>query len=196
MRLALFDFDGTITTKDSMVDFIQYAVGKKAYYFGLIVLSPILVAYKLKLYPNYKAKERLLAYFFKRMSIKKFQKNVTSYSTNKIDSIVKKEAMERISWHKKRGDEVVVVSASMECWLKDWCDRNRLRVIATKLEIVDGKFTGKFLTKNCYGEEKVNRLQQSYCMDDYSYIYAYGDSRGDKELLAIADKAFYRAFRD
>ncbi len=195
MKLALFDFDGTITTKDSMVEFILYAVGKKAYYLGLLKLSPMLIAYRLKLYPNHKAKERLLAYFFKKMSIKEFQALVTSYGEHEIDKIVRKDALAKIQWHKEQGDEVVVVSASMECWLKSWCDRKNIKLIATQLEILDGRFTGKFATKNCYGEEKVNRLRACYSMDDYAYIYAYGDSRGDRELLALADEGFYKPFR-
>ena len=195
MRLALFDFDGTITTKDSMVKFIQYAVGKRKYYFGLLRLSPMLMAYKLNLYPNDKAKERLLAYFFKKITIKEFQEIVIGYDKNELDKIVRKEAIAKILWHKKQGDEVVVVSASMECWLKLWCDRQNIKLIATKLEIENGKFTGKFATPNCYGEEKVTRLQELYPTEQYSHIYAYGDSRGDRELLKLADEAFYKPFR-
>ncbi len=195
MRLALFDFDGTITTKDSMVKFIQYAVGKRKYYFGLLRLSPMLMAYKLNLYPNDKAKERLLAYFFKKITIKEFQEIVIGYDKNELDKIVRKEAIAKILWHKKQGDEVVVVSASMECWLKLWCDRQNIKLIATKLEIENGKFTGKFATPNCYGEEKVTRLKELYPTEKYSHIYAYGDSRGDRELLKLADEAFYKPFR-
>ena len=195
MKLALFDFDGTITTKDSMVEFILYAVGKKAYYLGLLKLSPMLVAYKLKLYPNHKAKERFLAYFFKEMRIKEFQELVTAYGESEIGKIVRDKAIEKIAWHKAQGDEVVVVSASMECWLKSWCDKKNIKLIATKLEILDGRFTGKFATKNCYGQEKVNRLRACYRMEDYSHIYAYGDSKGDREILALADESFYKPFR-
>ncbi len=195
MRLALFDFDGTITTKDSMVEFIQYAVGKRKYYFGLLRLSPMLMAYKLNLYSNDKAKERLLAYFFKKITIKEFQEIVIGYDKNELDKIVRKEAIAKILWHKKQGDEVVVVSASMECWLKLWCDRQNIKLIATKLEIENGKFTGKFATPNCYGEEKVTRLKELYPTEKYSHIYAYGDSRGDRELLKLADEAFYKPFR-
>ena len=196
MKLALFDFDGTITTKDSMVEFLLYAVGKRAYYFGLFRLSPILIAYKLKLYSNNRAKERLLGYFFKPIGLKKFQKLVIGYSNDEIDKIIRKEALKKIAWHKQQGDEVVVVSASMECWLKNWCERQNIKLIATRLEIENGKFTGKFKTKNCYGQEKVNRLKELYHIENYSHIYAYGDSRGDRELLTLADEAFYRPFRD
>ena len=68
-------------------------------------------------------------------------------------------------------------------------------LIATRLEIKDDLMTGKFLTKNCYGIEKVNRVKEAYNLDDYDCIYVYGDSRGDKELLELADKSFYKPFR-
>ena len=195
MSLALFDFDGTITSKDSMVEFIQYAVGKKNYYLGLLKLSPILVAYKLKLYPNDRAKKKFLFHFFKDIPPQEFQMLATQYATNEIDKIVRKEAIERISWHKEQGDEVVIVSASMACWLKAWCESNEIKLIATELEISNNIFTGKFTTKNCYGEEKVNRIKSLYDIEKYSYVYAYGDSRGDRELLALGDESFYKPFR-
>lgn len=195
MKLALFDFDGTITTKDSMIEFLLYAVGKKAYYLGLLKLTPMLVAYKLKLYPNYRAKEKFLFHFFNNMRPKEFQELSAKYANEEIDKIVRKEALERIAWHKEQGDEVVIISASMECWLKAWCDKREIRLIATKLALDSSIFTGKFITKNCYGQEKVNRLRELYQTEEYSYIYAYGDSRGDKELLALADESFYKPFR-
>jgi HAD superfamily hydrolase (TIGR01490 family) len=194
MKLALFDFDGTITTKDSMVEFIIYAVGSWRYYLGLLILSPMLIAYKLKLYPNDKAKEKLLAHFFKKMTIKRYYQLTKGYSSNELDKIVRPKALEQIAWHKRQGDEVVVISASMECWLKEWCGRQDIRLIATKLEIKNGYFTGRFSTKNCYGEEKVNRLREVYHIEEYAYIYAYGDSQGDRELLALADEPFYKPF--
>ena len=72
--LALFDFDGTITKDDSLLKFIRFVVGDGRFVFGLVVLSPILVAYKLKLIPNYKAKQKMLSWFFKGMSKEAFLK--------------------------------------------------------------------------------------------------------------------------
>jgi len=59
-----------------------------------------------------------------------------------------------------------------------------------------GVVTGKLLSKNCYGIEKANRIQEVYNLSDYKHIYAYGDSRGDRELLELADESFYKPFRD
>jgi len=194
--LALFDFDGTITTKDSLAEFIKFAVGNKTYYMGLLRLSMILISYTLKILPNDKAKEKLISHFFSGWDINKFQKIARQYSSKKIGKIVRNKAIQKIKWHQRKGHKVVVVSASIECWLKVWCSNNNIELISTKLEIKDSVLTGKFSSKNCYGIEKVNRIKEKYDLDDYSYIYAYGDSNGDKELLSLANESFYKPFRD
>jgi len=196
MTLSLFDFDGTITTHDSLIKFIRFVVGDAKFIGGMALLSPMLTAYKLKLIPNYKAKQYMLSYFFKGISEKKFIQVANEYSLKHIDTILRPKAMEKIAWHKEQGHRIVIVSASIEYWLKPWCDKNDLDLIATKLEIQDGIITGKFLTKNCYGVEKYNRINEIYDLSEYDYIYAYGDSRGDRELMELADERFYKPFRD
>jgi len=196
MKLALFDFDGTITVKDSLTDFIQFAVGKPNYYIGLLRLSPMLAAYTLKLIPNDIAKEKLIAHFFKDWDEKRFQKIAEQYSLGQLEKIIRPEAIKKIKWHRDQGHQIVVVSASMECWLSAWCGKNGIALISTRLEMIDGKLSGKFDTKNCHGAEKVNRVQEKYHLNNFDYIYAYGDSRGDKELLELADELYYKPFRN
>ena len=195
-QIALFDFDGTITTDDSLIKFIRFVVGDSKFIWGMTLLSPILIVYKLSLIPNYKAKQYMLSYFFKGMSEEKFRQVANEYSLKHIKTILRPKAMEKIAWHKEQGHKVVIISASMECWLKAWCVDNNLELIATKMEIKNGIITGKLLTKNCYGIEKANRLQEKYNLNDYDYIYVYGDSRGDRELLELSDESFYKPFRD
>ena len=57
--IAAFDFDGTITTKDTLFDFVKFHVGSKNFYKGLIFLSPILILYKLGFIRNDIAKQKL-----------------------------------------------------------------------------------------------------------------------------------------
>lgn len=189
--LALFDFDGTITHKDSLLDFVQYAVGKPAYYKGLLALSPILLAFKLKLIRNDIAKEAFITHFFKNWDYSHFKEAADDYSQNAINKIVRPSMLEKLQWHQQQGHDTVVVSASMETWLKIWCQKNKAALIGTQLEIIDGKVTGKFSSKNCYGVEKVERIKQQYDLLEYQTVYAYGDSSGDKEMLAIADTAYF-----
>ena len=195
MNIAFFDFDGTITKKDTLIEFIKYSVGSKNYYLGIFANLPMLLRFKLKLLANDEAKQRLLTYFFSNWSEDKFKTTAYNYSKNEIDKIVKKSALEKIDWHKKNGDKVVVVSASLESWLKPWCEKNNLDLICTKMKFDEGKVSGRFLGKNCHGQEKANKIKENFDLKKYDKIYAYGDSSGDKQMLALATHPHFRVFK-
>ena len=192
MTLALFDFDGTITSKDSFGDFIAYAVGRKKLVIGALFLSPMLLAYALGLIRSWKAKELVSTYFFRGWDSRKFEGLASKYSQERLPHIVREIALERIEWHKLRGDRVVVVSASIDLWLTDWCATCDVDLIATKLEIKEGHVTGRFAGKNCSGKEKVRRIEERYDVKSFDYIYAYGDSPGDRAMLDMANEKYYR----
>jgi len=187
MNIVLFDFDGTLTKKDSFLEFIKFSVGKRKFYLGLMALLPTILLYKLGFIKNYCAKLEILNYFFKDKSI--FYKKTNSFK-KEIYRILRDEMYERLKWHKKNEDLVVIVSASLRCYLKDWCKEEGIELIATEIEFADGKITYK--TKNCYGKQKVVRIREKYDLDKYDEIFAYGDSKGDLEMLNLADNAFYR----
>lgn len=98
----------------------------------------------------------------------------------------------------KQGAQCLVVSASVDNWVKPFFP-DAVKVLGTQLEVKDGRLTGRFTTPNCYGPEKVKRLKEAYpdleCNRDKYYIIAYGDSRGDKEILEFADERHYKPFR-
>lgn len=194
MNLALFDFDGTLTSKDSLPGFIQYAVGKPRYYLGLALLSPVLIAYQFGVIRNDIAKQKLMGQYFSGWSFERFQRIAEDYSRSEIDKILRQQAIEKLKWHQQQGDRVVVVSASMEDWLKPWCDERGVELLATRLLSVNGIISGEFETPNCHGEEKVNRVKAFLQLSDFDCIYVYGDSSGDTELLALADQGFYQKF--
>ena len=180
LTIVLFDLDGTLTRRDTFTDFIQYAVGKPKYYRGLLNMSPALTGYALRLISNHIAKEKLLSYYFKGWEISRFQQIADTYSAERIDELSRPLAVERIRWHQGQGHKVVIVSASLENWIAHWCNKYDLDLIATRIEVRDGKLTGRFLTK--------------YDLSDFQMIYAYGNSRGDTEMLNIANRSYYRLF--
>ena len=195
MKLALFDFDGTITTHDSFRDFLIFSFGKVKFLIGIFCLTPILVTYLLKLVPNWIAKQRVIKWFFEGMSEEQINDLGKKFAIQKLPQIVKKSALEKLNWHLEQGHRVIVVSASMEVYLKYWCENHKIEIIGTKLELVNGVVTGQFVGKNCWGIEKVNRIKELVKLEDYDYIYAYGDSRGDKEMLKIANESSFRKFQ-
>lgn len=193
--LALFDFDGTITKKDTLIEFIRYYHGTSKLLYGLCVLSPVLAAYKTGVIPNWKAKEKMLQFFFKGHSVKKFNDMCLEFTKGCIPSLIRPQAMNAIETHIKNNDHVYVVSASPENWVRPWCEQMNIKCIATCLETKDGHLTGRMSGKNCHGEEKVERIKHSITLGNYSEVFAYGDTEGDKPMLALAHKAFYKPFR-
>ena len=192
-NIAFFDFDGTITTKDSLFVFVKFAVGKWRFYKGLVARCWILFGYMLGLCSNTYAKQSLMRYFFKGYSAREFALLCENFQTT-LCGILRIKKMKKIAWHKDRGDIVVVVSATFEEYLKPFCQNLGLECLATRLEVVDGVLSGKFGTPNCYGEQKAVRIRASYDIVQYEEIYAYGDSKGDLAMLALATQRFYKKF--
>lgn len=188
IKIALFDFDGTITSKDTFIEFSIYAVGKLRFLMALFCNIIYLVGWKMGITPNYVAKERLFKSLFKGMHINEFNSLCESFS-DKIDGMLHPIGIEKLYKHIDEGIPVYVVSASIENWIKPWAKKHGItNVIATKIGVeAAGGLTGSFTSKNCYGKEKVNRIRRELKdMEDYD-IWAYGDSEGDDEMLAIAD---------
>lgn len=189
MNLALFDFDGTLTTKDSLDEFLKYSVGKKKYILNMLKFMPYFALWQTKLMNNGVAKEHLFRIFFKGMDEDLLKAKAKNFSLTKLDSIINKERFAILKKHQDNGDRVIIVSASMQCWLQPWCDKNNIELLSTRLEFKNGLFSGKFLTINCHGAEKERRIKEHLDIKEYKTIYAYGDSSGDKEMLALADKS-------
>lgn len=192
--IAAFDFDGTITTRDTLFDFIRFYKGMPRMIVGLLFISPVLVLFKLRFLSNSRAKEILFSHFFRGEKLEAFNRVCEEYSS-RIMEITRPEAVEKIKSHLNQHDKLIIVSASIDQWISPWAKKAGFSdIIATRIEVIDGIITGKLSGKNCYGKEKVNRLQEAF-PDRSSYtLYAYGDSSGDKELLAFADHPFYRKF--
>ncbi len=193
--IAFFDFDGTVTTKDSLLEFIKYSKGKTRFYFGFILYSPVLIAYKLKIISNQRAKEIMLRYFYGEMPVEKFDNYCNRFSREILPALIRSKALAEIKKFKEKGAEVVIVSASPEYWLKYWCDDMGLKCIATRLIVEDNRITGKIDGINCYGAEKVTRIRQKYDLNIFSAVYCYGDTPGDKPMLALGTIRFYKPFR-
>lgn len=155
---------------------------------------PVLTGMKLGFIPNHEAKEAVFTKFFAGQDAEILYKKGDYYGTHHLDVLVRDSARQRIHEHRKNGDRVVIVSASLDIWLNKWCENNGLELISTMPEVRNGTLTGRLGTKNCYGHEKVNRIKARLNPADFSEIYAYGDSRGDREMLALAHKPFYRYF--
>lgn len=80
--------------------------------------------------------------------------------------------MQRIAWHQARGDTVVVVSASLDVYLRPWCQQHNLELLCSEVEFQNGAATGKYQGGDCSGLAKKARILANYALTDYEAIFA------------------------
>lgn len=194
--VAAFDFDGTLTYRDSLMPFGIFVQGKLLSTLSVTLALPYLLGFVCKIVSRKKAKEALLARFFKGEHIESLRKWGQEFASKGIPFLLRPEAMQRFYWHKSQGHRCVVVSASIDAYLNPWAYSVGFNdVLCSRLEVTaDQKVTGKLLGQNCWGPEKVSRLEELLGPREGYVLYAYGDSRGDREMLAAADYAYERTF--
>jgi HAD superfamily hydrolase (TIGR01490 family) len=192
--LALFDFDGTLTHSDSMLAFVRYVRGGNAYWAGMFRLLPHLLLFRLGLADRRATKERFLTYFLGGMSVEELNRWGQRFAEEQIPALLRPAAVARLRWHQEQGHTCVLVTASLAYWTKSWAEAQGLTLLSTQGEEIAGAFTGKLKGPNCHGPEKVLRVQALFPQRP-GKIYAYGDSSGDRELLAWADEGQYKPFR-
>jgi phosphatidylglycerophosphatase C len=196
-NIAFFDFDGTITVKDTLAEFIKYSKGKHFFFLGCLLTSPWVLAYKLKFISNQRAKESVLAFFFRKSTLERFQEHCDRFSKEVLPDLIRPKALREIEKLRENNFAIVIVSASPENWIRGWTAGVGVSLIASRLQTngADLRLTGKIEGKNCHGQEKVRRIRQEYDLSEYMQIFSYGDTRGDRPMLGLGTHSFYRPFR-
>ena len=198
MRICAFDFDGTLTKKDTFVEFIRYVHGERKTITGFLLHLPLLLLMKLHLYSNQKAKQKVFSWFFRNMEIDRFNLLCKDFAHTNKQRLLRPAGIKRIRKALEEGDKVIIISASIDNWVCPFFDEfgDKIQIEGTQIEVKNGHLTRMFTTANCYGQEKVNRLKALYPQREDYYLTAFGDSRGDKELINYADKGYFKPFRD
>lgn len=194
MAIAAFDFDGTILSRDSLPDFLIRTCGRMAFVLRLPLIISLKLAAIAGILSTHRAKELVISSFLRGMKKETFDRACRLYSLQ-IPEMVYPAAIREIRKHREEGNEVVIISASVPDWIRPWAETEGIsQVEGTELEVKDGVLTGRFSTPNCKGAEKVRRLRKLFPDVASETLYVYGDSSGDKELLAIADVPHYQPF--
>ena len=183
----LFDFDGTLTKKDSLPAFIRFACGFPRMLGGAILLSPMLLGYIFSLVKNAEAKRRVLSHFFKGRSRDWMEQKGRAFCAEVLPGMMQEETLRIFEKEIGSGAAVAVVSASVDAWLRPFCEKYTAVCICTELSYdASGLFTGHFHTPNCNGDEKPKRIRERLTLEQYTHIIAYGNSKSDLPMLAIA----------
>ena len=189
MNIAAFDFDGTLTSVDTFIAFARFSVGDFALAKALAYEIPALIKWKTGRITNGKYKQRVFSRLYRGMHEEDFNRYCLEF-VGYIDGHLNANGISELEKHQRADDELCIVSASIRNWIEPWAkSRDINTVIATEIEVADGKLTGRFATPNCNGEEKPKRFLTVYPQRGEYHLDVYGDSRGDKPLMDIADRA-------
>ena len=194
-KIYAFDFDGTLTNRDSLIAIIRYVSGNGKLIMWMLTHIHLLILMKVGRYSNNTLKQQLCRHIFDGMTAEALAAKAEAFAHDN-SHIIRPEAKPLIKSALAEGSTVCIISASPSIWVRPFFhDCPGIEFLCTELDSADGVITGRFLGSNCYGQEKVNRLLSRY-PDRGSYeLIAFGDSRGDRELLAFADKAHFRTLK-
>lgn len=191
--VAAFDFDGTLTYRDTLLSFLLFSAGIFRTCVRLLPLVPVFIAYLLGRSSRQATKERVLTAFFKGMPIEQLGDFGKRFALKRLNSHVKPEALRRFHWHKEQGHRCILVSATLDVYLRPWTEAMGFdEVLCSIVEVSDGCVTGRLDGLNCWGPEKTRRMDELLGPRSGYQLYAYGDSRGDQEMLSSADHAYFR----
>jgi phosphatidylglycerophosphatase C len=181
-----FDFDGTLTRRDTLLPFLRQVLGTSRLAATLALESPWLAAYATRLVSNEAAKVHLLRRTLGGRRRDQLEAQGRAFAADGIAPLLRHEMMERLRHHQAAGHRCVLVTASLTVYTRPWALAQGFdAVIGSELAFDDSDIaSGDLVGANCYGPEKARRLQE--LLGDHALSEAYGDSRGDREMLAMA----------
>ena len=197
--IAAFDFDGTLTRRDTLFPFLARGLGWPRFLLALMRCSPWLAGYALRLVRNDVAKARLLRATLGGRTTAEMENWTTRWLAEDFSGQLQDWTMARLAWHRQAGHCCVLVSASPDIYLHRVARQLGFDgLICTEMEVHEACLTGRLRTPNCHGEQKVIRLQ-AWLSARFGgepvpaiTLYAYGDTAGDKPMLRLAGQAWYR----
>jgi phosphatidylglycerophosphatase C len=190
--VVAFDFDGTLTVRDSFTAFMAGRTRLPRDSLAVLRLLP-----ELLLYPVLRDRGRLKGAVVRRLlaglSPDQLAQAAEAFAQSHAHRLFRPDALETWRAWKAKGALMVIVSASPEAVLEPFARRlDADRLIATRLT-VDTQGRLALDGANCRGPEKVRRLRAEFG-PNLRLAAAYGDTAGDREMLALADERGYRVF--
>lgn len=183
--IAAFDVDGTLTWTDSFMLFLRFVRGRTGFAVRMVQLLPVFGGYFLRLRDRDATKNLLMVAFLNGISEVRYAQYCEDFARIAYPIIARPDALARLNSHLSVRDDVALVSASLEGYLRPWARALGVEtVLATQVEVIGGVLSGRMAGPNCRCEQKVVRIRAQF--GDAQLVAAYGDSRGDTQMLAAA----------
>ena len=191
--LALFDFDGTLTTRETFPAFMRYAVVRPRLLAGGVLLAPVVFGYRRGWVAGNPTRASIVQMGLRGVDAERLRAQGAAFARDVLPGVLRPEAMARLAWHRQRGDRVVVVSGGLDVYLAPWCADQGVELLCSVLAERGGRITG-YAGLQCVGEEKVRRVRTLCDPQAYAAIHAYGDTHEDQAMLAMAHHRTYRGY--
>jgi phosphatidylglycerophosphatase C len=192
--LVAFDFDGTLTSRDSFLAFLAWRAGEAGYLAGLARTLPAAFGYALHR-DRGRLKAAVAKHFLAGLTRAQLEKEAQAFATEHGRPLLRPDAVR--AWRRWQGEgaRLIIVTASPETLVAPIArGLGADLLIGTRLAFdADDRFTGALDGANCRGPEKVRRLRETFG-DDVRLEAAYGDTDGDKEMLALAEEQGMKVF--
>jgi phosphatidylglycerophosphatase C len=198
--VAAFDFDGTLTRRDTLGPFLIRYLHWIGFARALLLSAPWLAAYVLRLMSNHRAKARLLRVSVAGATQESIAQAAQAFVHHDMPDLWNTWGLRQLVRHQEAGHRCVIVTASPGIYMHAVAKSLGVdAVLCTEMECVNGRYTGRMSTANCHGEEKVRRLQawltETFVPEAAPTLHAYGDTKGDLPMLRLANEAWYREKR-
>ena len=192
-KLYCFDFDGTLTYKDTMFLYLKFYNASK-FRIQFIKHIPLFTLLKLNLLDAEKVKKSFISSILKGQNKAKIEKKTQEFFDQYYPEIFRENALDFIKNIDYSQTDCYIVSASLDIWVKPFAEKFKMNLIATKAEFKNEVFTGNFVGKNCNGPEKVNRIKEEISGKKYDKTIAFGDTSGDQQMLDWANEGQFKFF--
>lgn len=185
--VVALDLDGTLTRRDTLLPFLYRVRGRGRTLWALASQAPLLVRSLVTARCRDRVKEAVLSRLLRDQSVAALDHAAEAFAAEVVANGMRPDMMEQIQAHRRAGHDLLIVSASPEIYVRPMARRLGIdTVLATRLAVDEsGRLTGRLEGLNCRGAEKVSRLRD-FLGQDATLAWAYGNSRGDRELLTMA----------
>lgn len=192
--IVAFDFDGTLTIRDSFTAFLRWRAGAAGWAIGLAKMTPALATY-VGDRDRGRIKAASVREFLHGVERAALEAEAERYADQVWNRFMRPDALACWKAWGEKGAHRVIVTASPETTVAPFARRLGAEgLLGTKLMFdADDRITGAFAGENCRGEEKVRRLHEAYG-DNMKLAAAYGDTSGDAEMIAAAEEKGFRVF--
>ncbi|HMU06949.1 MAG TPA: HAD-IB family hydrolase [Kaistella sp.] len=192
-KFYFFDFDGTLTYKDTMFLYLKFYNSAK-FNFQFLKHIPLFILLKLKLANAEKVKKSFISSILKGQSKTKIEEKSQQFFEKYYPEIIRENAIEFIKNIDREHTESYLVTASLDIWVKPFAEKFKMNLLATRAEFKNEIFTGNFVGNNCNGGEKVHRIKEALQGKKFDKTIAFGDTSGDKEMLEWANESHFEFF--